>query len=371
MEVNREEATRCLELAMRARRDGDITKATRLAQKSIKLFPTRRAENFLEEISQSGESPPHNSTPTNQPTQDNNPPVDPEVTAEINRILGCKNLYDILSIPHDASQADIKKQYRKYALKFHPDKCTAPRATDAFKSIGRSFSVLSDPDKRRKYDLVGDENDLGNHGYRQGDVFGEELDPFDLFASMFMGGELGGGFMRSGRVYRNVRVNPRNGQRVFINRQHHHHHHNGNQQDQQEFNLGNLLPVLPLLLLLLWSIFGNILYPSNSPYSFEKTRYYSVQRQLGNTNNYLYYVPVDFEKEYNTQSKVNQLENSVLSDLLYHYGVRCQHDVEMKRQQVYFARLRRDTEAMRNAENMNTPGCASQKDLQQIRASRG
>ena len=368
MEVNREEATRCLDLAMRARRDGDMAKATRLAKKSIRLFPTRRAENFLEEISQSGESASHSSSPSpsNQPTHDSSTPADPEVISEINRILCCKNLYDILSIPHDASQADIKKQYRKYALKFHPDKCTAPRATDAFKSIGRSFSVLSDPDKRRKYDLMGDESDLDNHVYRRGDLFGEEMDPFDLFASMFMHGDLGGGFVRNGRVFRNVRINPRNGQRVFINR-----HNHDNQQNQQEFRLGNLLPVLPLLFLLLWSFFGNVIFPSNNPYSFEKTRYYPIQRQLGNTNNYLYYVPVDFEKEYNTQSKINQIENSVLSDLLYHYGLRCQHDIEMKRQQIYFARLRGDEQAMRNAENMNTPGCASQKDLQQIRANRG
>ena len=370
MEVNREEAVRCLDLAIKARQEGNTGRAVKLTEKSLRLFPTTRAEKFLEELARGDSDKPR------QPAADNTAngtadhtavQPDPETLSEINRILSCKNLYDILNIPHDATQPDIKKQYRKFALKFHPDKCTAPRATDAFKAIGRSFSILSDPDKRRKYDVMGDEtdNDMHRGGGGMHSQFFEEMDPFDLFASMFMSGDLGGGFIRNGRTFRNVRVNPRSGQRVYTYSTQHRHNN-----EPQEFNLGNILPLLPLLFLLLWSIFSNFIFTENSPYSFQQTNHYSLQRQLGETNSYVYYVHRDFEQEYNTLAEVKRVENSVLSDLLQYYGQRCQHDMALKRQRTYYTRLRGNTDDIREAENMATPGCSNLKELQALR-SRG
>ena len=52
------------------------------------------------------------------------------------RILNCKDYYDILGVKSDATEDDLKRSYRKLALKFHPDKNKAPRATEAFKGKG-------------------------------------------------------------------------------------------------------------------------------------------------------------------------------------------------------------------------------------------
>jgi curved DNA-binding protein CbpA len=64
-----------------------------------------------------------------------------------------KNYYAILGVPHTASQDDIKRAFRRLAVKFHPDKNPTPEAEDLFKEITEAYDVLSDWEKRKLYDL--------------------------------------------------------------------------------------------------------------------------------------------------------------------------------------------------------------------------
>jgi curved DNA-binding protein len=67
-----------------------------------------------------------------------------------------KDYYKILGVSKGAPQADIKKQYRKLAVKYHPDKNQGNKqAEEKFKDLGEAYEVLGDPEKRKKYDTLG------------------------------------------------------------------------------------------------------------------------------------------------------------------------------------------------------------------------
>ncbi len=68
-----------------------------------------------------------------------------------------KDYYQILDVPRNASDEEIKKAYRKLALQYHPDRNPGKEAwaNDKFKEINEAFSVLGDPEKRRQYDQFG------------------------------------------------------------------------------------------------------------------------------------------------------------------------------------------------------------------------
>ena len=66
-----------------------------------------------------------------------------------------KDYYEVLGLPRDASQDDIRRAYRKRARQYHPDLNADPDAEDRFKELGEAYEVLSDPDKRGRYDRLG------------------------------------------------------------------------------------------------------------------------------------------------------------------------------------------------------------------------
>lgn len=114
-----------------------------------------------------------------------------------------KDYYEILGVSKDASDSDIKKAYRKLALKYHPDRNPDnPEAEDKFKELGEAYEILSDPDKKAAYDRYG-HSAFENGGMGSGGGGGFH-DPMDIFAQMFggMGGfadMFGGGGGRRGQ----------------------------------------------------------------------------------------------------------------------------------------------------------------------------
>jgi DnaJ-class molecular chaperone len=89
-----------------------------------------------------------------------------------------KDYYKILELDKNANDEDIKKSYKKLALKYHPDRNNTPEAEEKFKSISIAYTVLSDKEKRSNYDKYGDA-DIS-------DIFSQGgIPPFDLFHNFF------------------------------------------------------------------------------------------------------------------------------------------------------------------------------------------
>lgn len=70
-----------------------------------------------------------------------------------------KDYYSVLGIKKGASDDEIKKAYRKQALKYHPDKNKSSNAEEKFKEIAEAYDVLSDPKKKDIYDKFGEEGE--------------------------------------------------------------------------------------------------------------------------------------------------------------------------------------------------------------------
>jgi molecular chaperone DnaJ len=103
-----------------------------------------------------------------------------------------RDYYEVLGLERSANQEQIKQAYRQLALKWHPDRNTAPDATDRFKEVAEAYAVLSDPTKREQYDT-------GGHA-----GVSERWSTEDLFRDFEFGDFFGGRFADLGGIFGNM-----------------------------------------------------------------------------------------------------------------------------------------------------------------------
>ena len=123
-----------------------------------------------------------------------------------------RDYYEVLGVDKNASPEDIKKAYRKSAMKYHPDRNPGDKnAEEKFKELGEAYEVLSDPDKKSRYDQFGHAGVDPNYGAGAGGYGGSGFGGFggfgdfgDIFGDIFGGG-------RSGARTKNA---PRQGENV-------------------------------------------------------------------------------------------------------------------------------------------------------------
>ncbi|KAL3051600.1 hypothetical protein OYC64_001773 [Pagothenia borchgrevinki] len=359
MEVNRDEAERCIDIATAALSNEQPEKAQRFLEKAQRLFPTEKAKVLLEMIAKNGFTPrgghsdfngqsgPRQRQPNNDDTRPEAKPSEKSYTADqldsVRRIKQCKDFYQILGVQADASEDELKRSYRKLALKFHPDKNHAPGATEAFKAIGNAYAVLSNASKRQQYDQCGEEKKNPSSNGPENENFEADISPEDLFNMFF-----GGGYpSSSASMYANGRM--RNQRR-------------DRRERPREGGFALFVQVMPILILVIVSALSQIMVNS-PPYSlsYRPSAGYT-QKRLTMSLKVPYYVGEHFSREI-TGLNLKNLERTVEDDFISNLRNNCWKEKQQKEGMLYRARYFGDNDLYQRAQRARTPSCAKLSEI--------
>nr|XP_060624806.1 dnaJ homolog subfamily B member 12 [Anolis sagrei ordinatus]XP_060624807.1 dnaJ homolog subfamily B member 12 [Anolis sagrei ordinatus] len=367
MESNRDEAERCIAIAVAAIKANQSEKARRFLEKAQRLYPSQRVRVLLESLTKSEQSsnghsqPKEPTNPTRRKMSGDFPSANGEAGGDISkgysqdqvdavkRVKQCKDYYEILGVSRDASDEDLKKAYRKLALKFHPDKNHAPGATEAFKAIGNAYAVLSNPEKRKQYDQFGDAKiSPTRHSptdFNRG--FEADISPEDLFNMFF-----GGGFPSSNvHVYSNGRM------------RYTYHQRQDRREHQGDGGLGLFVQLMPILILIIVSALSQMMV-SSPPYSLShRPSVGHIYKRVTDHLKVAYYVADSFAEEY-TGTNLKNVERSVEDDYIANLRNNCWKEKQQKEGLLYRARYFGDSDLYQRAQKMGTPSCSRLSEVQ-------
>ncbi|XP_043924934.1 dnaJ homolog subfamily C member 18 isoform X2 [Protopterus annectens] len=280
-------------------------------------------------------------------------------------IKKCKSYYEILGVSKDATDEDLKRAYRKLALKFHPDKNHAPGATEAFKAIGNAYAILSNPEKRKRYDQFGEEQPTLNkaqtshyHYYRD---FEADITPEELF-NLFFGGRFPTGnihvYTNGGtytHFYRRHRRRPRppepHSEEDEEEEEVEEHQHPRSQGISTAF-----IQLLPVLVLVVVSVLTQLIV-MDPPYSlfYKPSLGHVIARETQNMR-VPYFVDRNFDNEYKGSS-LRDLENTIEKEYIDYIQTSCWKEKQQKADLTNLARLYRDERLRQKAESLKLDSC--------------
>ncbi|KAI5702899.1 hypothetical protein M8J75_005404 [Diaphorina citri] len=342
MESNKDEAERCIEIAEGYLNAGNNEKAEKFLLKAEKLYSTKKAKDILESLVRLKAKGSTKNADNEQPRRRANASTSdrgqseksttkeytPAQLEEVKRINKCKDYYEILGVTKESTDSDIKKAYKKLALKLHPDKNKAPGANEAFKAIGKAVTVLTDTEKRKTYDLYGDtEERVSNMSQRHASgtnaahyhEFGFEsnLTPEDIFNMFFPSYGSHPAYQR--RTFTRNFTNSRT-----------------QESNQPESSSSIILQILPIIILILISMMSS-LFISEPAYNLQQSAKYPVIRNT---------MKLNVEEDY-----INQLRNM------------CYREKNRRDTLLWKARSFDDKELFRQASELKMPSCDAFRDL--------
>ena len=264
-------------------------------------------------------------------------------------LLKKKDYYDILNIKKDANKDEIKRGYKKQAIKFHPDKNHSKLAEECFKKISEAYQCLSNPEKKSFYDKYGNEEEFkqkyyqANHRYYQ-----EEMDPFEAFNIFF-----GNGFYPHGHRHR------------------HYYYSNDNHNDGEMQNRRTIFHLLPILFFFLIYLLPSLsfLFESKPLYQFTRDSTYSHKRRTS-INGIEFYVGDKFIKKYPKMKDFKSLEPSIEKEYLAYLYEDCTNVISYKNQLQYYMSMSYSSyqrnQYKRKLEQLNFSSCEKYNSLVNI-----
>lgn len=335
--MNQDESLKCLNLSKTRFSEGDFEGALRLAIKARRMFDSSETREWLEKVkSQEGSSsnirqrpvkteadtkPETTSNTTTNTTQNtsNEASYTPEQSKDVKEFMkrNKDDYYSVLGVDKSSSQDELKRAYKKLALKFHPDKNQAPGADEAFKTISVAFSVLGDEEKRRNYDRYGVSSmngsgpsgaggfasPFGSAGFGPGASFSfhnnGEISPEELFNLFF-----------NAAFAQQQQQNPFGAGQFFFSTNFHPHHQQQRRRQprrstpetENEDLLRKFIQFIPLIIVFVLSLLSSWFYPSDSAHDYNEfslnpSSKHRFQRST-RLKNVPYYVSSNFQRHF-------------------------------------------------------------------------
>ncbi|XP_078158301.1 chaperone protein dnaJ 49-like isoform X2 [Carex rostrata] len=330
MDGNKDEALRCIKIAESSLESGDKQRALKFVKIAKRLDPTILADHIISAIENPDTSKPipqrenHRvSQRTHQPETSIN--YTEEQVRAVREIRKNNDYYAILGVEKSSSAEEIKRAYRKLSLKIHPDKNKAPGAEEAFKNVSKAFNCLSNEQSRRNYDQTGSENysyTLQNDNFarrRPGrnarDDYFDDLDPDEIFRTLFFGSQRGGvHHRRYQHTQRNYNTTP-------------------NPNPNRNPNIADAPSFLLLILLgciMFFFIVASL--PFMEPeYSLQKSHAYHIAKATEDRGVEFFVKREDFEQRFPKGGDVRvNLERTVLRDYRSLLGQYCQREMQRR-----------------------------------------
>ncbi|CAH6719374.1 protein Hlj1p [[Candida] jaroonii] len=303
----------------------------------------------------------------------------PDQQTLVLKILSYKphQYYEILQVTKSSSESDIKKSYRKLAIKLHPDKNPHPKADEAFKIVNKAWGVLSDPQKKRIFDATGSDPDarfnpsMSSNTARTSGMnsrFGtEEVFNDDIFEFFFGNqgargfGAAGGGpqtftFGSNGFTFQSFggaggpgfgSARPRQRQRAST-------------QPEDTNIYTTLKQLLPIIFFVLISIIPSFFSESSIPdYSFNKTSKFNYERSTPNLKIPFFVNEKFMNKKNYTNQQLKNFDSKVENLFIQDKRAKCSKEQVIKNELIDEAHgwFSTDQEKLKRAQNYPMPNC--------------